>query len=698
MDPTPRFQADVRPESFGVNVWQSVRQLGQTADTVGNEIFARGIAMQDLANHSEAQKADADYMAKAGELHATFSARQGKDAVDAYPQYMDDLRKARTDIGAGLSNHMSQKLYDAQSLSTMGRTIFNGAGHAATQNKLYAVQSSQSKVAAINDQVLGSPMDDEGFKTNLAEAEAQIRSQVALKGGDSAMADEAVAQNRSDLYSTKIKGMLRTNPIGAGKILDDAIKSGDVRGEDVMKMTNAVQQARNTVGSRVISSQVAGGANGRWGQGQIDIKQAGQAIRQIESGGNYDTVGVQTAHGRALGAYQVMEEFLPEFLEKAGLLPMTPAQFLKDHAAQDQVFASNFGAYMKQTGSANDAASMWLTGKTQAEAGARKDILGTDSKTYVARFNAALAQNAPLSAKVDMGRTIARETAPDDPLFPDYVRDRVEADHNKQIAIRRDDEFTNRQTIEQTLMGGNDQGGQGKLPTTVEEITADPKSAQAWENLQPSARRRYMNVLASNAKGDHGWTDETLRQYQAFKGQAQNDPVEFIDQDVISSNLPNSAKRELINLQQRVKGQATGDPRVTRAIGILAPDLQAAGIDRKADREGYDQFTGALSDQLQQFAEENKRAPKIDEVRTIGARLMQSQTKPGFLWNSKVPTYQLPVPADEADKIRADPQWGKLGITPTDSQIQRLYTRKLYQDLYGGTPKATPAPTVAVSQ
>src|SRR5207237_10000790 len=145
--------------------------------------------------------------------------------------------------------------------------------------------------------------------------------------------------------------------------------------------------------------------------------------------------------------------------------------------------------------------------------------------TYVTRFNAALAQQAPLSAKVDMGQSIARQSAPDDPLFPDYGRDRVEADHNKQLAIRRDDEFANRQTIEQALMGGQDQGaGAGKLPTTVEEITADPEAAEAWEKLQPGNRRRYMGVLASNAKGDHGWTDRTPRQYQQLKGLHQTDP------------------------------------------------------------------------------------------------------------------------------------------------------------------------------
>jgi hypothetical protein len=237
----------------------------------------------------------------------------------------------------------------------------------------------------------------------------------------------------------------------------------------------------------------------------------------------------------------------------------------------------------------------------------------------------------------------------------------------------------------------------GKLPTTVEELTADPKAADAWEHLLPSTQRRYEGVLAKNAKGDHNWTDATLRTYQQFKGQAQTDPADFIDVDVVGTDLPNSAKRELINLQQRLKGKAEGDPRVARALGILAPDMQAAGI-TKAQKEDYYQFTGALSDQLQQFADDNKRPPKVDEVKTIGARLMQSQTTKGWLFNSQTPTFQVPVPNEEADKIKTDPAWGKLGIQPTDAQVQRIYTRKLYQDLYGGTPKAQMTAEVPVSK
>jgi hypothetical protein len=698
-DATPRYSAEVTPDMFGANIGRAIQGLGQTSEQVGNEVFARGLAMQDLANHSEAQAADAAYMQKAGELHADFSAKQGKDAVDAYPAYMESLKKARTDIGATLSNPMSQKLYDAGSLSTMGRTIFNGAGHAATQNKVYAVQSSQSKVDAINEQVLANPTDDSGFQSNLKEAEAQIRSQVALKGGDTAMADEAVAQNRSQLYAQKIKGMLKTQPIQAGKVLEDAIKSGDVRGDDIAKMTGAVQMARNTVGARVVSNQIATGAGGRFGAGPVDIKTAGEAIGQIETGGNYDAVGVQTKHGQALGKYQVMEEFLPEFLQKAGLPSMTREEFLKSHSAQDAVFAANFGAYMKQTGNANDAASMWLTGKPLAEAGGVKDKLGTDAQTYVQRFNAALAKSAPLSTKVDMGRSLAAEQAPNDPLFPDYVQQRVEADHNQQVAIRRDDTWQAQQPIENALTGGLPGG---KIPTTIEELQSDPKVAAAWDRLgelNPAKQRYYLDVMSRHAKGDHAMTPANLPTYLKFTGMA-NDPeraADFVDDStskaILDSDIPITKKSELLQLQQKMRGKTeTQNPQVAQALQILGPDMRAAGID-STDKDQKAQFVGALADQLRQFSADNARPPKFEEIRTIGARLLQNQETPGRIWGTNTyPTYQVPIPYDVLQQVK------KLNPALSDWDIQREYTRQLYKEKFGKAPKTETPPSVPASQ
>jgi hypothetical protein len=694
--PQSRFHADVSADTFGGNVGAALGALGGQLQKSGNELFERGVAMQTLYNQSEAQDADARYTEEAGKLHADYNSLQGKAAVEAYPGYIDSLKKTRQSIRDGLSNQTSQKLFESASNGTMGRSIFNGAGHAAGENKKYAMGAATARISANGNAALSFPEDDRSFKASLERTENDVRGMGNLTGMAPEAIDEAVSLQKSKLWGERVKGLAKQDPLVAGRMLEDGIKRGDIRGEDIGKLTNLVDQQRRTVGARMISKQVSTGEGLSYGTGVVDIKQAAEAIGTFESGGRYDLQGVQTKHGRALGKYQVMENFLPEFLRDAGMPAMTKEEFLKSPSAQDQLFNSRFGSYMKETGSFNDAASKWFSGKTMAEAGSRKDALGTTVPAYVANVNAILAKNAPLAQKMAKGTELAAAAAPGDPLFPEYVEQRIKTDNDRAIAVRRDTEFQNRQTIEEGLMGGSS----GRLPTTVEELTSDPKSAQAWEDLLPSTQRRYMSVLARNAKGDTNWTDTSLRVYQNLKGQAAANPAEFLDMDVVSMELPNSAKRELINLQGRLKGKAEADPRVTRALGILAPDLAAAGIEKK-DKEEFYQFTGALADQLQDLAEKEKRPPKYEEIKTLGMRLLQQQTVPGYLWNSKSPTFSVPVPSDEAEKIKQSGEWSKMSITPTPEMIQRIYTRGLYQKLYGGSVKSDPlanAPSAPVSK
>lgn len=117
-----------------------------------------------------------------------------------------------------------------------------------------------------------------------------------------------------------------------------------------------------------------------------------RAIRAIESsGGDYSAVGPVTASGnRAYGADQVMDFNVGPWTEKWFGKRLTPAEFLENPKAQDAVFEGQFGSYIDRFGNAQDAASMWFTGKPLAEGAGRKDILGTTGEDYVNKFNTAL--------------------------------------------------------------------------------------------------------------------------------------------------------------------------------------------------------------------------------------------------------------------------------------------------------------------
>jgi hypothetical protein len=374
---------------------------------------------------------------------------------------------------------------------------------------------------------------------------------------------------------------------------------------------------------------------------------------------------------------------------------MTPQEFLNSPSAQEKVFETKFGQFMNQTGNFNDAASMWFSGKPVAQAGNATDANGTTVPKYLLETNKILAGNAPLADQVAKARAQAGKLAPDDPLMADFAQDRITYDYHQNLQITRDDEFHNRMSVEQALIGGDQQG---KLPTSPDELKAiSPQTEAAWNAMQPSDQRKYMNVMATMNKQDVAMTEPRLKEYQRLKGEAQSDPAAFMDEDVIGANLPIAAKKELINDQVKKQANAEADPRVTQALQVLRPTLDAAGISRTGDQQGYDQYVGALQGALEDFSGTNKRPANAKEVGEIGQRLLQSVAGTGWLRNDQV--YNVSVPDTERTKILSDPYWTERGITPTDDQVQRIYARQTYQKLYAGKAKAdTAAPQVPQSK
>lgn len=698
-NPTPTLHEDTPIAAFGGLSAAAEQNVGKSLEGAGNELFTRAVAMQDLYNHSQAIEADTKYTEAVGNIHAKLSAMQGKDAVDYFANgFQDDLKSARQSIRDSLPNDMARKLFDQSSLHTYGRTVFNGAGHAAAANKAYSIGASAARVQTIRNAALANFDDDNQFQQKLDQTESDVRAQYGAGGkGESPEAiDAAVYQAKSNLWYYRIAGLARTEPFRANQLLEKAAKNGDIAGEDLGKVTKIVRDAQYTVGARQTAATVMSGSDLSYGAKPVSISAAKAAIGGFESHDNYQAVGVNVEAnkdhpaGRALGRYQIMSYNLPQWLKDSGLPPMTPAQFLNSASAQDKVFETKFGQLMSGR-SFNDAAGDWLGH------GPAGDAHGTTIPKYLAETNKILAKNASLEDQIARGRSMAQAQSPDDPLLGDYTEAQIISSHNRHMAAVRDDQYTTRQTVEGALVGGQN----GKLPTTIDELKQmGPDVENAWVKLQPSDQRRYMNVLARNAKGDTGWTGDRLREYQQIKGLAQSDPAAFLDKDITSLDLPMSAKHELVNLQIAKKANAEADPRVTHALQILRPMTDSAGISRSKDAETYDRFVGALQGALEQYAAENKAPAKAKDIMEIGQRLMQQQAGTGWFGSNigANSLFNVEVPDDERKKILGDPFWSSRGIVPTDDQVHRIYVQQLYNKIYGAKPKTQTSTNVPVSR
>src|SRR5229473_5333315 len=179
---TPDVNLAVPTDAFGGAVGHALSGLGHDIEGASDKIWAQAMNMQNLQNETEAKSADADYMMKAGMKHAEFNAKEGNNASpEALQAHIQELQDLRVQTRSGLSNPMAQKMFDGSSLSFMGRTIFNAAGHAAQQSKVASNNASTARVAATQDNIAASPTDDVTFLRGKRAIESEVEGHVICR-------------------------------------------------------------------------------------------------------------------------------------------------------------------------------------------------------------------------------------------------------------------------------------------------------------------------------------------------------------------------------------------------------------------------------------------------------------------------------------------------------------------------------------
>src|SRR6516225_6944657 len=140
--PTPfRTDTGATPTAFGAGIGEAQERFGAQMEKASDVITTQVLANKDIANRAEQDKLDAEFMEKAGQEHQKFSAMQGGERAAYFPTYMANLKAIRDDVRSRASNPMVQKMFDTSSLSTLGRTIFNGAGVAGSGAREDAIKS-----------------------------------------------------------------------------------------------------------------------------------------------------------------------------------------------------------------------------------------------------------------------------------------------------------------------------------------------------------------------------------------------------------------------------------------------------------------------------------------------------------------------------------------------------------------------------
>lgn len=290
----------------------------------------------------------------------------------------------------------------------------------------------------------------------------------------------------------------------------------------------AVGQEQDTTGKQ------PPGGSARARQGDFSAYQ--NAIKAIEShgSGGYNALGPRTASGdRAYGAYQVMGANIPPWTREALGYSLTPEQFRANPEAQDAVFNHQFGKYIQQYGTPQDAASVWFTGRpVSAAAGAAHDITGTTGNQYVSLFNRHLADQGVDGGSAHVDTRLSSLIPPDDLM---------------KMVHRAESELS-RQTHEQTIAANNEKA-------TVNRLMADDNSsimATGQEVPQLTSGRVEASL------GPNGRVEFEQNRINAHDYYAQMNGIEQVSAGEMQARVASLAPQDgQIGFKERAKMQKT---------------------------------------------------------------------------------------------------------------------------------------------
>lgn len=691
--PIPYRQEQVPVGAFGGTSAQATEQLGSAESGVGNELYGRAVALEQLHQQAQASEAVANYTTKLGQRYEQFRSLQGKAAVDGYQSFSDDTNSIREQIRENLGSPFAQRAFDMESRTMQARAQWAAGAHAGDQNKAYITGSSRAVQDANTSAALLNPTDEANFKASRAANVAEANHQADVLGlpADDPKRQQMVAEATSTVTVARIQGLAKSAPWTAKAMLNDAVKNKEILGTELPRLMDFVNKQVASVGGREIAKDTLAGVG--QGQGVVPIETAMKVVGGNESTNNYKPNGTgrhpdAPNGGHALGRYGIMNYNLAGWLREAGMDPMTEQQFIDDPQAQDNLFKFKFGQYMAKTGSFREALHMWF-GKGHDDGHLTFD-------QYADRAMGTLARGAPVSQLVEQARAKAKTMDPDNDMLGDMAEASLLHLHAEQEREQREDEHRNKDLV----ISGLEAGPDGKLPTKLEDVLKTPEIESAYNGMDNKDQKWLLDRLTANAaRGGYQATPQSEIEYTTLRGQfldPNKSPEEaraLLDSDFRTKPWPLAWVKELQGMQSRLAKAEMADPRLAYAMQVLTQTglLRGAGISKQSNPDDYALFTGALHDVLGNYVKENARLPKDEEIKQIGSRLIQQQYRTSGFWAAvgapgKEMMYQKSdIP--EATRNKIVEFYHARGIEPSDADIHNSYIAARYSAMYG---KVTP--------
>jgi hypothetical protein len=655
--PTPTVREDTPLASFGGETAQAISALGQTTEGAGKEIFARGLAMQQLNREAAANESTANWMTQAGVKLEHFTTLRGKAATDGQDAFVADLNQTREDAKAQLRDPYSQLLFDQETRRMQSYLIMSAARHAGNQNTEYVLGGLKASNDASDVRTQSDPANEEAFQADLERKRKNLDTMSSVLGWPQGRKEIEWAVLKNDSYASRLQSIAKTQPFTARQMADNAITAGDLTGKAADDTLDYIDKLKRSVGSRMSALEIHSGDNLKFGASILPFDRAKAGITAVE-GGDYNRVITIKDPDTGLpvdilGAYQVKKTNLAPWLKEAGMPNMSAADFIKNHDAQDQLFRFKFvEQFQRDGGSFNAAATKWFTGSFTPPEGV-EDKFHTTVPKYLASANAGLARSASITELQSIGDRRAEEQAPGDEMYHQQLLNNIVSIRQKDTRVQKVKEQENYATVYDAF---HKEAAENKIVLDFDKIIhSSPEVESAYHAMSTQDQDKFQkNVIAVNNTRGKNTSQAVMHEAVGLYYGSDADRQEFLKLNPPTMPLSIPDMNRIYHMQKVLQG---GDVTESDAMKYAQPQLDAVGI-QNYDAPTRNRFRGALMEGIRDWKGQHpEKAMTPEDVQVITTRLLSQQLTGdfGFFGGAKKDfLFNLPIPAQLLERIKKD--------------------------------------------
>lgn len=688
MDVTPQdrplspVHVDTPIAAFGGAVAGAVTHMGEVAEGAGKELFARAYAMQQLNQQDVANKAISDYQNDLTQSYVDYTKNQGQDAIDKYPDFQKSTEDLRQQYADKMPSPEAVQLFNQESRNSRFRTVFGAGNYAREEAKRFGNQSAALRVDSAGDNLAATAPGDPAAMPPVLDRIRQVAGQNAEENGfhpGTPEYSQRVAMGVSSAVAKSARELLKSQPLKGQQFIQDQLKSGNLTETDAANLAPIAERAVVNQGARSTGNDILTGKAGDWGAKSVDTGRALDVLSKSSGTGGYQLIGKESpdGNGHPIGKYGVPSTELQSWLKDSGMPAMTEEQFLSDPKSQDALAQSKFGALQKQYGSFDEAMKVWSS--------------GIDPDNRLQSAHKALVDSASHAELSSTAASVATKLQPNNPMFTEATSDHVMTERSKTDAFLAKDKFDNGNTVYDAVTGINSPSG--KVPTSIEELLADPKTRDAYDKLDAKGQHAVQQGIIKNIR-EGGFAPSVAgeKMYEKLYGIGVSPDAtpeqrqQLIDADPSNLPMPLAQRQTIQKLRAKVFDQAVANPDLSHAMQVLAPVLNSYNITKASDPDRYMSFQGALHDALQGYGEGQSKAVRSDDdIKKIGTQLLQVSKGQGYsFWKTLglggSGSMEFEQPGTEVSRALAKRAFqGAYGRDPTDAELGTVLLRAQFQ-------------------